>query len=216
VKVPGEAPRLDHPAVAPRFSEVQIMELNRLLLLEEEYEQKKVEWKDAEEMYDQRITQLVEKADTIQETLEITTKSLEQISEQLLRHQIFENALRDFLKPLIPEASVKVDEKVIERLIDKKIAALPARKRQKVEPEGETGIPWVDMWLPKLKTKAERRIVTLLAEKIGTPLTKTQIALALAYSEKGGSFNSALNNLKRRYKLVIQDGDTYRIAEAPT
>ena len=69
--------------------------------------------------------------------------------------------------------------------------------------------------MPKLKTKCERLIVTLLCERIGTSLTKTQIALALGYAEKGGSFNAALSGLKRKYKLIIQDGDKYRIAEAP-
>ena len=141
------------------------------------------------------------------------------LTEKLVEFETFTGSLFAIIKPLIPATPTitgTIDELTIEKLIDKKINSLPAKKRQKIETPGETGIPWVDMWLPKLRTKAERRIVTLLAEKIGTPLTKTQIALALAYAEKGGSFNSALNGLVKRYKLVIKDGDAYRIAEAPT
>lgn len=216
VKVPAEAPRLrsEMPAEAPY--DVRVWQLKEELeKLQEEYAEYKKNTEDQEEAYRKAIDKLVDEKEQLQKDLQDTDNILEKMKEKLYRYEVFEDALSTFLKPLIPESSVKIDENVVERLIEKKINALPAKKRQRVEAPGETGIPWVDMWLPKLKTKADRAIVTLLAQKIGTPLTKTQIALALGYSEKGGSFNSALSGLQRRYKLIIKEGDTYRIAEAP-
>jgi len=156
-----------------------------------------------------------EKLKDLEGELEKANKRAELLFENMLRYEAFEDALVNLIKHRMPTPAAVVDEKVLERLIDKKFSSLSASKRQRIQAPGETGIPWVDLWIPKLK-KMERGIVVLLAGKIGTPLTKEQIALMLTYSVKGGSFNSAMSNLKKRYKLIIQEGDKYKIAESPT
>lgn len=224
--------------VAPSRSEdpgepqtsVRLLELNRLLKVEEEYKEYKENSEKQEQAYRDSIDALQEEKTDLKETMRVCAKANEKLTNDGItllenherlqyEHGTLINSLKVILEPivkqLVPEVSAVVDEKTLERLIDKKINALPARKRQKIQVEGDTGIPWVDLWMPKLKTQCEKKIVTLLCERIGTPLTKIQIALATGYAVKGGSFNAALSGLKNKYKLVIQEGDKYRIAEAP-
>jgi len=78
---------------------------------------------------------------------------------------------------------------------------------------GDSGIPWLDIWLPKLN-KMQAKIAMCLAEKFPLVLTKPQIALATGYSVRGGSFNQAVNNLVK-WKLVEKTGDGYKLAEGP-
>lgn len=184
--------------------------------LEEEYKEHQKNWDEQEKAYMESIDALKLTVKSVTAVLEKAKLRGDLLTEKLVRYEVFEDALGTFLKPLIPEASANIDEKVIERLIDKKISSLPARKRQKIAPEGDTGIPWVDMWLPKLQKPVERKIVVLLASKIGVPLTRDQIALATTYSVKGGSFLGALSTLKNKYRLIKQDNDgKYSIVEAP-
>lgn len=227
-----QIPITDHKILpggaGPLLSEMNT-ELDRLRGVENDFKEYQQNTEDQEQAYRNSIDALQEEKKGLEETVKAAVKANEKVTKDLTnligkhelllhKHEAVMGAIKVVLEPIVkdmvPEASVVVDEKVIERIIDKKIRALPSKQRAKIE-TGETGIPWVDMWLPKLKTAADRKIVTLLAGKIGTPLTKTQIALALGYSERGGSFNSALSGLIRKYKLVIKEGDTYRIAEAP-
>lgn len=208
-------------------------EMDRLRGVEEAYKEYRENTDKQEQAYRDSIDALVEEKEALEETVKACAKANEKVTKDLTnllgkhellqhKHEAIMGAIKVVLEPivkdLVPEvsASAVVDEKTIERIIEKKINALPAKQRAKIETEGETGIPWVDLWMPKLKTPVERKIVKLLADKIGVPLTKTQIALATGYAEKGGSFNSALSGLKNKYKLIIQVGDKYKIAEAPT
>ncbi len=187
----------------------------KLETLQEEFGEYKESTENQERVYRESIDGLQEQDKKLTGELSKSTLRADLLMEKLVRYEVFEDALSTFLKPLIPESSVKVDEKTLERLIDKKINALLAKRRRKIEPEGETGMPWVDMWLPKLKKPVERKIVRLLAEKLGVSLTKDQIALATGYTVTGGTFNGAMSTLKNKYKLIKQDGDKYSIMESP-
>jgi len=163
--------------------------------------------------------QLLKSTWTSPENVKGIEDQLTELEQQLESLDLFKEAITAIIEPivneLIPKNGPTLTDKQIEKLIERKIDELPVKKRQRIQDPGETGIPWVDLWLPKLK-KMERKIVILLAGKIGVPLTKEQIALTLAYSVKGGSFNAAMSSLKKRYKLIIQEGDKYKIAEAST
>jgi len=137
----------------------------------------------------------------------------DQMYSRLERLEELEAALKILFKPPAPAVDEEALEKMVDEMVTKKINALPTKTRSKIV-SSETGIPWIDLWLPKLN-KMETTIVMCLAEKMGTPLTKDQIALYTRYSAKGGSFNSAMSALKNRYKLILQEGNTYIIKESP-
>jgi len=111
----------------------------------------------------------------------------------------------------IPETII--DPQQIRRIVKEEIAKLNPRQQEKLT-DG-TGIPWVDMWLPKLKTPMQKKIVKLLADRIGVPLTKDQLALATGYSMRSGTFNQALRDLDTKYRLIKVENGKYSIAEGP-
>jgi len=146
-------------------------------------------------------------------------KQLAELEAQMENMDLLREALGAIIEPLvkqhIPEQkSAKVSKSEIMAIVREVISDLPARTQKKL-PAAETGIPWIDIWLPKLKTPMQKKIIRLLVEKIGTPLTKDQIALATGYSPTSGTFNQTVADLKNKYKLIIQDGEKYSIAEAP-
>lgn len=203
-------------------------ELERLQKVEEKYLEHQKNCQEAEKIYIHTADALRTEKTTLETDKKLLKENLERVTinyntlekehgELRIEYEELVEGLRAILGPILKPlmSDLQVDEKIIEKLIDRKINALPMKQRRRIEIPGDTGIPWVDMWLPKLKTPREKKIIILLANKIGTPLTKDQIALATGYSVGSGSFNSAISILKNRYKLIKQTGDTYTIVEAP-
>ena len=68
----------------------------------------------------------------------------------------------------------------------------------------------VEMWVTKLGGGAGR-ILTFLAEKAPMKFTRSQIALAIGMSSKGGTYNAYIQLLKRN-NLIVEQGDEIRIS----
>ena len=63
---------------------------------------------------------------------------------------------------------------------------------------------------------AEAKIIRFMAEKFPLNMTKSQIAIGIGLTAKGGYFSGSFNNLVKN-KLIIRDldGDNYILAEGP-
>lgn len=141
----------------------------------------------------------------------------QRLSDQVAKYGVLEDFFRDLIAPMIPQApessSTQVSEEVIEAVVDHKLQKLTSAQRRSIASASDTGIPWVDMWLPKLGP-AERKIVKFLASKFPLALTKSQIALGTGLTAGGGHFSGSLSNLVK-WRLVERSGDSYKLAEAP-
>lgn len=68
----------------------------------------------------------------------------------------------------------------------------------------------VGMWISKLGNGGASRILKFLSEKSGMKFTRSQIALAVGMSSKGGSFITYLSTLKRN-SLILREGEFIKI-----
>lgn len=178
-------------------------EMKRRIVEMEEKHQKEIE--DRESTIKSLQTQLRE--------LESLKEENQALMEQTAKYGALEDFFRDIIQPLIPQAqAVSLSEKEIEAIVEHKIQKLSAPQRARIA-VGETGIPWVNIWLDKLKPM-EQKILRYLAEKFPLTLSKSEIALGTGYSVGGGSFNQALANLSR-WHLVKKEGDRYKLSEGP-
>lgn len=68
--------------------------------------------------------------------------------------------------------------------------------------------PNVDMWIEKVggEKSGGGRILRFLSEKIGMKFTRSQIALAIGMSSRGGSYLGYIQTLKRNKLIVEEDG----------
>lgn len=169
---------------------------------------------EIEEKYQKQIEEQGKTIESLRVQLnevEALKEENQRLNDQVTKYDALKEALREVVEPMIPQQT-GINEKEVEDLIDRKLRSLPAAKKQRVSEE--TKIPWVNMWLPKLGT-AEKKIVLLLADKFPLLLTKSQIALSLGLTARGGYFTNALNNLVK-WKLVEKHGEDYKLAEAPS
>jgi len=173
----------------------------RILAVEERYEK---QVRDLE----QANVELRQQIPALEELRQVNEKLKDQVS----KFTALEDLLRSIVEPLIP-VSPAISDEAIERIVEAKIQKLASKQRRQVGRSGETGMPWVDMWLPKLGS-AERKIVMLLAQKFPLALTKSQVALGCGLSVNGGHFIGSLSSLVK-WKLVERIGDSYKLAEAP-
>ena len=156
-------------------------------------------------------------------------------NEEIYQHESFKLKLVDYILPSIqranvfapsayaqsaitPEVANKLTasqemEKYIEEIFDKKIAKL-GKTRVTAITGGETSIPWINAWLPKLNNGGQKKILILVASKHPLPLSKTNIAQMIGVVASGGSFNSNLGQLVK-WKLLERDGDVYHLPEVP-
>lgn len=63
----------------------------------------------------------------------------------------------------------------------------------------------LQIWMEKLGNGGASRILKFLAEKSGLKFTRSQVALAVGMSAKGGSFNTYISTLKRN-SLIKEEG----------
>jgi len=68
------------------------------------------------------------------------------------------------------------------------------------------------VWEPKLPSKAAKRILKFLLVNKGARYTKAQIAVALGYKSKSGTFNGAISFL-RQNNLIKRNGEFYLVEE---
>ena len=67
----------------------------------------------------------------------------------------------------------------------------------------------VDMWIEKLGNGGASRILKFLSEKAGLKFTRSQIALAVGMSARGGSYLSYISTLKRNLLIKEENGMIY-------
>jgi len=173
---------------------------------------------EVEERYQRRIDDLeatVKSLNNERIEVEKLCEENERLTEQAAKYGALEDLLRDIITPIIPQVpeASPISEEAIEAIVDRKIQRLSAGQRRSIASASDTGIPWVDMWVPKLGS-AEKKIVRFLAGKFPLALTKSQIALGTGLTAAGGHFTGSLNNLVK-WKLVERQGGTYKLAEAP-
>lgn len=106
-----------------------------------------------------------------------------------------------------------VTEKMVEEMVRKEISKL-GKAKVSAAVSGETPIPWVNTWLPKLTNNSQRKILILVANKHPLPLTKTNIAQMIGVVASGGSFNGNLTQLVK-WKLLERNGDSYTLPDVP-
>jgi hypothetical protein len=68
----------------------------------------------------------------------------------------------------------------------------------------------VQMWIEKLGNSGASRILKFLSEKSGMKFTRSQVALAVGMSSKGGSFTTYIATLKRN-NLIIEEGGYVKV-----
>ena len=62
------------------------------------------------------------------------------------------------------------------------------------------------MWVGKLGKGGGSRILQFLADKSGLKFTRSQVALAVGMSARGGSFATYISTLKRNSLILEQGG----------
>ena len=138
---------------------------------------------------------------------------IEELEEELSTFTAFKVLLAQIIGPQLelPQASEEVlanMQKQIEEL--KKI---PRTRMRRATVEGDTGIAWVDIWLPKVGA-AEEKILRFMAQKFPMKMTKSEIAIGIGLTAKGGYFSAGFNKL-RKNRLIVADGDDWKLAEGP-
>lgn len=108
--------------------------------------------------------------------------------------------------PGISEEELEDMRKQIEEL--KKIP-----RARRAPTEGDTGIAWVDIWLPKVGA-AEEKILRFMAQKFPMKMSRSDIAIGVGLTAKGGYFSAGFNKL-RKNRLIVADGNNWKLAEGP-
>ena len=90
---------------------------------------------------------------------------------------------------------------------------IPRARVRRASVKGDTGIAWVDIWLPKVGA-AEEKILRFMAAKFPMKMTKSEIAIGIGLTAKGGYFSAGFNKL-RKNRLIVADGNSWKLAEGP-
>jgi len=138
------------------------------------------------------------------------------LSNMLIEYQVLESAMMDFLAPRflkLVEPVETVDAEKIRMLVKEELAKMSPKRKRDIA-EGDTGIAWVDLWLPKLGT-AEQKILRFMAEKFPLKMTRSQIALGIRLTTKGGYFNGAFNKLRKNGLIISAGGGDWTLSEGP-
>lgn len=213
--------RIDDQIYVPSIDQE---ELTRLQEVEKTYLEQVAGWESQEKAYAETIDGLREKTEQLEKEAYEADTRMDQLFTELTRYKIFEEALYVFLQPVIlgtMKEKIQIDEnkledklsKTIEATIEKKIMALPAQKKQRIQSPVDTGIPWVDMWLPKLKTN-EAKILRYMAGHHELALSKRDISIGTGISFTSSGLSGGLSKLKR-WRLIEQVGNDWKLAEGP-
>lgn len=137
--------------------------------------------------------------------------TVERQGAELSQFKAFKILLSQMLDPfLVSDEELEEIRKDLEKLKHER----PRRGRTLMPEVGETGIAWIDVWLSKLGP-AEQRILRFMAAKYPLKMTKSEIALGIGLTARGGYFSGAFNKL-RKNKLIVETGDgNWKLAEVP-
>jgi len=161
--------------------------------------------------------------ENLKKDLEIERGGFKELEEDHKRFVDFDAALKKLLSPYIegflqnstlPEFLSQIQDKDAIRQIIKEELAKMSPKRKRDIAEDDTGIAWVDLWLPKLGT-AEQKILRFMAEKFPLKMTRSQIALGIRLTTKGGYFNGAFNKLRKNGLIISAGGGDWTLSEGP-
>lgn len=166
--------------------------------LNEELQGIKNTWSSPEEVaqMEENLVQLENQVEALGLLQEVFTPIVEPIIEKLISQ--------------IPQSTL--DEETINKIVDKKINSLSITKRQKIV-DSDTGIPWVDMWLTKVKTN-EGRILRYVATRQPLVLSKRDISVGTGISFTSSGLGSGISKLKK-WRLIEQVEGGYKLAEGP-
>ena len=150
------------------------------------------------------------------EKVEIMQDYIKELEQQVEAVDLLTEILTPIIEPIVKKMvaidPMQIDEKTIRDIIDKKIAALPAQKRRRIETQ-DTGIPWVDLYLPKLKSN-EAKILRYIAKKHPLKLSRRDISMGTGISFTSSGLNAGLTKLKK-WRLIEQIADDYELMEGP-
>lgn len=117
-----------------------------------------------------------------------------------------ESSLKEVSQDYEKQLDIKSNE--IEELQGKlqKISAIAGSENgQTIQTEGFKSSQ-VEMWVGKLGKGGGSRILQFLADKSGLKFTRSQVALAVGMSARGGSFATYISTLKRNSLILEQGG----------
>lgn len=170
-------------------------------------------------------TQIKEKdwaIDNLKKDLEIERGAHEELRGEHERFVAFDNALKILIDPYIerflqdstlPEILLNIENKdSIRGIVREELQKMTPRARARIT-SGDTGIAWVDIWLSKVGA-AEEKILRFMAAKFPMKMTKSEIAIGVGLTAKGGYFSAGFNKL-RKNRLIVADGDDWKLSEGP-
>jgi len=177
-----------------------------------------------EEQHRQKFSEINEELQNIKNTwtspeeANEMEKHVAELESQMTTVDLLAEVLTPIIEPVVrkmmpTEIPSVLTEKDVESIIERKIASLPAQKRQRIETPGDTGIPWVDLYMPKLKSN-EAKILRYIAVKHPLKVTKRDISMSTGISFTSSGLTAGLTKLKK-WRLIEQIGSDFKLMEAP-
>lgn len=173
-----------------------------------------------EEQHKQQLTELNEELQSIKnnwsspaemaDLMEDLAKLEGQVETFSLIQEAFTPIVESIVEKLTPQTVL--DEEMISKIVDKKINSLSVSKKQKIV-DSDTGIPWVDIWMPKLRPN-EAKILRYIATRHPLELSKRDISMGTGISFTSSGLGSGLSKLKK-WRLIDQTNGHYKLAEEP-
>ncbi|KKN13451.1 hypothetical protein LCGC14_1006160 [marine sediment metagenome] len=137
-------------------------------------------------------------------------KTIESLNQEMEPYRALALLLAQIVRPHIETIS---DEDL--KSLEKQIADLKKVPRRRRAPPGDsTGIAWIDIWMAKLGP-AEQKILTFMASRFPMEMTRSEIAIGIGLTAKGGYFNGAFNKLRKNKLVIPVDGNNFKLAENP-
>ena len=170
-------------------------------------------YRDAIDALQKEKAELESTLGSVSKELEDHKRTIESLNKELSQFTAFKILLASIISPQLEFPQVS-DEEL--KKIKKDIAELkkPAVRRRRAPVEGDTGIAWIDIWLPKLNP-AEAKILRFMAQKFPLQMTKSEVAIGIGLTTSGGYFNGAFNKLRKNKLIVAADGDNFKLRESP-
>jgi len=160
-----------------------------------------------EEMEKSELEKLKRKIKTLQEIIEGQTKEIERLQTALKvagsiklkvetkgREVKHGDITRNIAKNVVNDLRVRVLDVFSSYINSLGVMDIPTEK-----------VNLKEIWMPKLKTRAAKRVLEFLWEHKGMKYTRSELARFLGYASKSGTFSSGISELKRN-NLVETDG----------
>lgn len=159
------------------------------------------------EMGDLAFARLQEN-DELQKEKKALMETVERQGEELGQFVAFKLLLAQMIEPRILEVTNEELEKIRKNLDKVRV------RRAAVRPAADTGMPWIDIWLAKVGLP-QQKILRFMAEKYPLKMTKSEIAIGVGLTAKGGYFSGAFNKLVKNGLIVKVDDKNYQLMEGP-